>query len=406
VPQNEEPEANAAGADPRPGHVPDFSGDVAEMAPHYYGGQAVLEGVMMRGADRWAVAVRRPDGDIWLECHPTSTLPTRKGWLKWPMIRGCYALVDSLSIGMKALGISADQAFEEEDEEELSGTAMGLSMALALLLFIGVFIFLPSAATKGLDALIGNVMGDGIWFHLVESAVRIVIFLAYLWAISLLGDIRRVFQYHGAEHKTIAAWEHGEVLEPERVDRYSTLHVRCGTNFLILVMLLAVVIYTAGGLLVPPPEGIVWWGAVTYHVVLRIVLLPVVAGAAYEGLRLGAAKGDNLLVRAIMKPGLWLQLITTKRPTRDMIEVAIRSFEAVVPAEHREGRVPTSLTSPILLAHDTLPVTLATADVTTATPEGERPSVEATGDDAGQAATAPVGEAAPAEESPSAGEDH
>jgi len=404
VPQNEEPEATAAGADPRPGHVPDFTGDVAEMAPHYYGGQAVLEGVMMRGADRWAVAVRRPDGDIWLECHPTSTLPTRKAWLKWPMIRGCYALVDSLSIGMKALGISADQAFEEEDEEELSGTAMGLSMVLALLLFIGLFIFLPSAATKGLDALIGNVMGDGIWFHLVESAVRIVIFLAYLWAISLLGDIRRVFQYHGAEHKTIAAWEHGEVLEPERVDRYSTLHVRCGTNFLILVMLLAVVIYTAGGLLVPPPEGIVWWGAVIYHVVLRIVLLPVVAGAAYEGLRLGAAKGDNLLVRAIMKPGLWLQLITTKQPTRDMIEVAIRSFEAVVPAEHREGRVPTSLTSPILLAHDTLPVRLAAADVTTATPAGERPSDHATGGDVEQAATAPVGEPGPAEEPPSTGE--
>ncbi|MFP4312419.1 MAG: DUF1385 domain-containing protein [Nitriliruptoraceae bacterium] len=356
-------------------HTPDFSGDVAEMAPHYYGGQAVLEGVMMRGADRWAVAVRRPDGDIWLECHPTSTLPRRKPWLKWPMVRGCYALVDSLSIGMKALGISADQAFEEEDEEELSSTAMGLSMLLALLLFIGVFIFLPSVATKGLDALIGNVMGDGLWFHLVESAVRIVVFLAYLWSISLLGDIRRVFQYHGAEHKTIAAWEHGEVLEPERVDRYSTLHVRCGTNFLILVMLLAVVIYTAGGLLVPPPEGIAWWGAVLYHVILRIVLLPVVAGAAYEGLRLGAAKGDNPLVRAIMKPGLWLQLITTKQPTRDQIEVAIRSFEAVVPAEHREGRVPSSLTSPILLAHDTLPVTLAAADVTTATPEGTRPAV-------------------------------
>lgn len=401
MPQNEEQQPEAAGADPQRGHTPDFSGDVAEMAPHYYGGQAVLEGVMMRGADRWAVAVRRPDGDIWLECHPTSTLPGHKPWLKWPMIRGCYALVDSLSIGMKALGISADQAFEEEEDEELSGAAMGASMVLALLLFIGVFIFLPSAATKGLDALIGNVMGDGIWFHLVESAVRIVIFLAYLWSISLLGDIRRVFQYHGAEHKTIAAWEHGEVLEPERVDRYSTLHVRCGTNFLILVMLLAVVIYTAGGLLVPPPEGIAWWGAVLYHVILRIVLLPVVAGAAYEGLRLGASKGDNVLVRAIMKPGLWLQLITTKPPTRDMIEVAIRSFEAVVPAEHREGRVPTSLTSPILLAHDTLPVHLATADVTTATPDGQRP---ASGDDAEEVASAPVGDIGPSEEPP-AGED-
>ncbi|MFO7961643.1 MAG: DUF1385 domain-containing protein [Nitriliruptoraceae bacterium] len=369
--QNDDPEARQANAE-RPGHVPDFSGDVAEMAPHYYGGQAVIEGVMMRGADRWAVAVRRPDGDIWLECHPTSTAPSRRPWLKWPMIRGCYALVDSLSIGMRALGISANQSVpEDEEEEELSGAAMGASMALAALLFIGIFIFLPSTATKGIDALIGNVMGDGIWFHLVESFIRIVIFLAYLWSISLISDIRRVFEYHGAEHKTIAAWEHGEVLEPANVDRYSTLHVRCGTNFLILVMLLAVVIYTAGGLLVPPPEGIAWWGAVVYHVVLRIVLLPVVAGAAYEGLRLGAAKGDNLLVRAIMKPGLWLQLITTKPPDTDQIEVAIRSFEAVVPAESRTGRVPTTLDSPVLLAHESLPVTLESADLRIAGPDGE-----------------------------------
>ena len=356
-----------ANQDPKGPHVPDFSGDVAEMAPHYYGGQAVIEGVMMRGADRWAVAVRRPDGDIWLECHHTSTAPSRRPWLKWPMIRGCYALVDSLSIGMKALGISATQSVpEDEEEEELSGAAMGASIAVAALLFIGIFIFLPSTATKGIDALIGNVMGDGVWFHLLESFIRIVIFLAYLWSISLISDIRRVFQYHGAEHKTIAAWEHGEILEPEHVDRYSTLHVRCGTNFLILVMLLAVVIYTAGGLLVPPPEGITWWGAVIYHVVLRIVLLPVVAGAAYEGLRLGAAKGSNPLVRAIMQPGLWLQLITTKQPDHDQIEVAIRSFEAVVPAEHRQGRVPTSLDSPILLAHDSLPVVLESAEMTVA----------------------------------------
>ncbi len=343
-------------------HVPDFSGDVAEMAPHYYGGQAVIEGVMMRGADRWAVAVRRPEGDIWLECHPTSTAPTRRPWLKWPMIRGCYALVDSLKIGMRALGISADKSVpEEEAEEELNSVAVGASLTIALLLFIGVFIFLPSAGTKGLDALIGNVMGDGVWFHIVESVVRIVIFLGYLWAISLISDIRRVFQYHGAEHKTIAAWEHGEVLEPANVDRYSTLHVRCGTNFLILVMLLAIVVYTVGGLLVPPPEGIAWWGAVIYHVVLRIVLLPVVAGLAYEGLRLGAAKGDHLLVRAIMKPGLWLQLITTKQPDEDQIEVAIRSFEAVVPAEARTGRVPHTLDSLITLADDGLPVELTEA---------------------------------------------
>jgi uncharacterized protein YqhQ len=364
VPQNDDQAATGA----KPGLDP------MEMAPHYYGGQAVIEGVMMRGSDRWAVAVRRPSGDIWLESHHTSSAPKDKPWLKWPMIRGCYALVDSLTIGMKALGISATHAYPEDEEEEMSTAAMGASMVIALLLFIGVFIFLPSAGTKGVDALIGGVMGDGIWFHLVESLVRIAIFLGYLWSISLIADIRRVFQYHGAEHKTIAAWEHGEVLEPENVDKYSTLHVRCGTNFLILVMLIALVVYTVGGLLVPPPEGITWYFAVLYHVVLRIVLLPVVAGLAYEQLKLGAAKADNPFIHAMTLPGLWLQKITTKQPTRDQIEVAIRAFEAVVPAEHRTGRVPTTLDSPVTVAHDSLEVVLESADVRhDPGPDGEVP---------------------------------
>jgi uncharacterized protein YqhQ len=353
-----------------------------EMAPHYYGGQAVIEGVMMRGADRWAVAVRRPAGDIWVEAHATSAAPSEKRWLKWPMIRGCYALVDSLSIGMKALGISAAQAFDEEEEEELGNGAIGASMLLALAMFVGVFIFLPSAGTKGLDALIGNVMGDGVWFHLVESAVRIVVFLLYLWSISLISDIRRVFQYHGAEHETIAAWEHGEVLEPENVARYSTLHVRCGTNFLILVMLIAIVVYTLGGLLVPPPEGIAWWGAVIYHVVLRIVLLPVVAGLAYEQLKLGAKYGDNPVMKALTAPGLALQRITTKPPTEDQIEVAIRAFEAVVPAEHRQGRVPTTLDSPITIASHSLPVTFDHAEVSVDTGPASEATAAAAEDDA------------------------
>ncbi len=370
--------------EPKDTSQPTVSDDPMEMAPHYYGGQAVIEGVMMRGADRWAVAVRRPAGDIWLECHPTSVTPTEKPWLKWPMIRGCYALFDSLAIGMKALGISASQAIEE-DEEELGSAGMAGAAAIAALLFIGVFIFLPSAGTKGIDALIGNVMGDGVWFHIVESVIRIVIFLAYLWSLSLAADIRRVFQYHGAEHKTIAAWEHGEVLEPSNVDKYSTLHVRCGTNFLILVMLIAIVVYTVGGLLVPPPEDIPWWGAVIYHVLLRVVLLPVVAGLAYEQLRLGAARGDNPLVRAVTKPGLWLQMITTKQPDPDQIEVAIRAFEAVVPAEQREGRVPTTLDTPVTLAHDSLDVVLESAEVTVATPPE---------DDDGAAAEAGTGAAA------------
>lgn len=311
------------------------------MAPHYYGGQAVIEGVMMRGADTWAVAVRRPDQDIYLECHAVSDLPDRHPIVRRPMIRGIFALGDSLAIGMRALNVSARESFEDEDGEAApTDIAMGASMALALVVFVGLFIFLPSAGVKAVDsALLGSRLGDGAWFHLVESIVRIGIFLGYLSAISLVADIRRVFQYHGAEHKTIAAWEHGEVLEPDVVDRYSTIHVRCGTNFLILVMILALVVYTLAGAIVPAPDGGIAV-AIAYHVALRIVLLPVIAGLAYEGLRLGAARGDNPVVGVLMAPGLWLQKITTKPPTTDQIEVAIRAFEAVVPDEHLGDRVP------------------------------------------------------------------
>ena len=311
-----------------------------QLAPDYYGGQAVLEGVMMRGADTWAVAVRQPDDSIWIETHGVSNLPQRRPWLRWPMVRGVYTLGDSLAIGTKALGVAAERAFEpEEGEEDFGSGAMTASLVVALVAFVGIFILLPSAATKGIDALTPGSLGDGALFHLVESFVRIGVFLAYLFAISLLGDIRRVFEYHGAEHMTIHAWEHDEVLTPDAVAKYPTEHVRCGTNFLIMVMLLALVVYTLAGVLVPAPDGGLLL-AITYHVVLRVVLLPVVAGLAYEGLRLGARRGENPLVRAMVQPGIWLQKITTRQPDREQIEVAIRSFEAVVPPDRLGDRVP------------------------------------------------------------------
>ncbi len=337
------------------GHIPH-----PELAPHYYGGQAVVEGVMMRGADTWAVAVRQPDDTIWVETHEISDLPKRRPWLAKPMIRGVYTLGDSLAIGTKALGIAAERAFEAEDgEEELGSPATTLALVIALVMFIGIFILLPSAATKGLDALLPVELGDGAVFHLVESFVRIAIFIGYLFAISLMGDIKRVFEYHGAEHKTIAAWEHDEVLTPENVDKYSTVHVRCGTNFLIMVMLLSLVVYTVAGVLVEAPEG-GFLIKVGYHVALRVVLLPVVAGLAYEGLRLGASRGENPLVKALVAPGLWLQKITTSQPDRDQIEVAIRSFEAVVPATALAGRVP-ALPSVLVGTAETVPAEQRTA---------------------------------------------
>lgn len=326
-------------------------------APLYYGGQAVLEGVMMRGKTRWAVAVRQPDDTIWVEAHPTSTQPQQHAWLRLPMVRGCYALYDSLAIGMRALSISADRSFVEEDTGETDSAAVGISMAIALVVFIGVFIFLPSSATKGIDALIGNVMGDGVWFHLVESVIRVAIFLTYLLLISRISDIRRVFEYHGAEHQTIAAYEHADTLSNEGLGRYPTAHVRCGTNFLILVMLLAVVVYTAGGLLVPPSPDWHWSAAVGYHVLLRIVLLPVVAGLAYELLRVGARFGQNLVVRAVMAPGIWLQYITTKAPDAAQREVAIRAFEAAQDDPDVTLDVSDAFESPLVVAADSLPFT-------------------------------------------------
>ncbi len=313
-----------------------------EAAPHYYGGQAVIEGVMMRGADSWSVAVRRPSGDIYVERHRVSDFPQRHPIFKRPLMRGVFALVDAMAIGVRALGIAAREAMPE-DEEPLDGRAFGGSLLLALVFFVGVFIVLPNAVLS----LVSDVLGNGLAYHLVEGMLRIALFLAYLSAIALLADIRRVFAYHGAEHKTIAAWEHGEMLEPEAVDRYSTLHVRCGTNFLIIVMLLALIVYSLAGFAVPAPSGGGWLSAVAYHVILRIVLLPVVAGLAYEGIRLGATRDDLRIVRALMQPGLWLQRITTRRPTSDQIEVAIRAFEAIVPERDLAGRT-VSLPSPVV----------------------------------------------------------
>lgn len=316
----------------------------ADEALAYYGGQAVIEGVMMRGTDVWAVAVRRPSGEIFVERHYTSDFPRRVVIWQKPLLRGMFALVDALRVGTRALTISANESVEEDDQ--LSSGEFGGSMLLAALVFVGVFVVLPNL---GLAPLRGAV-GDGLAYHLIEGVIRVAVFLGYLMAIAAVGDIRRVFAYHGAEHQTIAAWEHGERLDPATVGRHSTLHVRCGTNFLIMVMLIAIVVYSVAGALLPPPsEGVL--AGIAYHVLLRIALLPLVAGLAYEGLRLGAGH-DNRLVRAMMKPGLWLQHITTKPSDPQMIEVAIRAFEAVASADQVSGRVPEGLPSPVVWGPD------------------------------------------------------
>jgi len=283
---------------------------------HFYGGQAVVEGVMMRGREVWAVAVRRPAGDVHIESHEIDSVIKRHPILAKPFLRGVIALGQALAIGYRALSISARESVEED--ERLSSRQMGLSMVIAGVIFIGLFIILP-AVTFG---WVGRRVDSSVLTNVLEGVFRVAIFLGYLLLIGRTKDIRRVFAYHGAEHKTIAAFEHDEPLVSERVDRYSTLHVRCGTNFLLLVMVITIFVFTLFG-----NPGL-WW-----RIGSRILAIPIIAGIAFEMLRLGARFPGSRVIHALMVPGLWLQRITTKPPTTDQIEVAIASFNEVLRRE-------------------------------------------------------------------------
>lgn len=285
-------------------------------ANHLYGGQAVVEGVMMRGREVWAVAVRRPDGTLHLESHEIDSIARRHPILTKPLLRGVIALGQALAIGFRALAISARESAPEE--EQLTSRQMAVSMALAVALFIGIFIVVPAVAFRW----VGYRVDSSVLVNAGEGVFRVALFLGYLALIGRTKEIRRVFAYHGAEHKTIAAYEHGEELTPERVDRYSTLHVRCGTNFLLIVMVITIFVFALFG-----NPGI-WW-----RIGSRILAIPLIAGLAFEVLRLGARYPDSRLMRALMAPGLWLQKITTRPPERDMIEVAIASFNEVLRRE-------------------------------------------------------------------------
>jgi uncharacterized protein YqhQ len=288
---------------------------------HYYGGQAVLEGVMMRGRDVWAVAVRQPDSGIHLESHEIDSIAKRFRILTKPGFRGIIALGQALAIGVKALTISANHSVEEE--EKLSPRQMAVSMTLALILFIGLFIVFPAFVSNFAKKQVRS----GFLLNAAEGVFRVLLFLGYLWLIGRMQEIRRVFQYHGAEHKTIAAYEHHDAWSsPESVDRYSTLHVRCGTNFLLIVMILTIFVFAVFG---TPSLG--------WRIGSRLLAIPLIAGLAYEALRLGARFSESPVMRALMAPGLWLQKITTKPPSRDQIEVAIASFGEVLRQEGKVG---------------------------------------------------------------------
>jgi uncharacterized protein YqhQ len=287
------------------------------------GGQAVLEGVMMRGPSNWAVAVRTPTGEIEQVSRSIDSLMHRHRLFRLPVIRGIIALVESLSIGFRALAISANVAAREEGEEadtsgELSRGQLLFAFAIAIGFAIALFKVTPALITNWLPI---DTTG---WFVIVEGLIRVTIFIIYLALISLLPDLRRVFQYHAAEHKAINAYEAGEELEPERVQRFSLIHPRCGTAFLLWVMVVAIFVFA-------------FLGRPTWYwlIASRILLLPVIAGIAYELIRFASKHTGNRVLMAILAPGLWLQRLTTREPTLDQIEVSIRALREVLRVEGR-----------------------------------------------------------------------
>jgi uncharacterized protein YqhQ len=291
-----------------------------------YGGQAVLEGVMMRGPSNWSVAVRKPDGEIAHVSRHIESPMKRHALARLPVIRGILALGESLTIGFRALAISANYAAQEEGDDtgeapkELSRGQLFFAFAVAIGFAIALFKVTPALLTNLLP-----IEGTGP-FVIVEGLIRVTIFIIYLSLISLLPDLRRVFQYHAAEHKAINALEAGDELVPERVQRYSLIHPRCGTAFLLWVMVIAIFVFAFFG----RPA---WY----WLIATRILLLPVIAGLAYELIRFAGKHTGNRALMTLLAPGLWLQRLTTREPTLEQIEVSIRALQEVLRVERTDA---------------------------------------------------------------------
>ncbi len=290
------------------------------------GGQAVLEGVMMRGPSNWALAVRKPDGEIAEVNRPIRSAMARHWFFRLPIIRGIVALGESLAIGFRALAISASYAAQEEGDDgevstELSRGSLIFAFAIAIGFALMLFKVTPALITSWLP-----IETTG-WFVIVEGLIRVTLFVAYLLVISLLPDLRRVFEYHAAEHKVINAYEAGEELVPEKVQRFSLIHPRCGTAFLLWVMVIAIFVFAFFG-------RPVWY----WLIASRILLLPLIAGLAYELIRFAGRHTGNRALMTLLAPGLWLQRLTTREPSLDQLEVSIRALKEVL---QLEGRAPT-----------------------------------------------------------------
>jgi uncharacterized protein YqhQ len=312
--------------------LPDRALTAQKDAP--VGGQAVLEGVMMRGVSTWAVAVRKPlpeqlvgkeglprgevpQGDILVQSFPLVSWTKSHRAFRWPIIRGVVALAESLKIGFNALGISANAQLPEDEEPISSGMWVGTVVA-ALALAIGLFFVVP----VGLTSIFKDELGSAFLFWLVEGILRTAIFLGYLWLLSRLRDLRRVFEYHGAEHKVISTFEAGEALTPENAQKYSRLHPRCGTSFLLIVMIVAIFVFA--------PLGLPAW---YWLVASRILGVPLIAGLSFEVIKWAGRNRRKSWVQVVIWPGMQLQKLTTREPDLSQLAVAIASLEAVLAVE-------------------------------------------------------------------------
>jgi hypothetical protein len=282
----------------------------------HYGGQAVIEGVMMRGQRSMAVAVRSPSGQVHVSTKPISNSQT--GIRRIPFVRGVIVLGESLVLGIGALFESANVSLGEEDQK-ISGPLLWGTLAVSMAFAAAIFFVTPLLIT---DRLIDPHINSTLLSNLLEGIIRVALFIVYLAAVNLIPDIRTVFAYHGAEHKTINAYEHHEPLEPEPVAGYSTAHVRCGTSFLFAVMIIAIVVFSL------VPSSNIWW-----RIASRIVLIPVIAGVGYEFTRFSARYAENRIMRVLFLPGLALQKLTTRQPNNGQLEVAISALKGAIEAD-------------------------------------------------------------------------
>lgn len=292
----------------------------------HIGGQAVLEGVMMRGRDRYVIAVRKPNNEIVVDERPVPSLAKRYPFLRWPIIRGTLAMIEAMVLAVQAISFSAKESVDEDIE--ITPREMGLAITLGFVMAIGLFFVFPVWLTKFIN---GRLLlptdtiswGQNVTLNLVEGTIRISLFLGYLYLVSRLKDIQRVFQYHGAEHKTIHAYEHGEELITESVAKFGTEHMRCGTSFLLIVMIVSILVFTFLG----RPTSILT------RIGLRLIVLPLVAGLSYEVIKFAGRHEGSKFVKIIMSPGLFLQRLTTREPSKDQLEVAIYSLKKLLALE-------------------------------------------------------------------------